>query len=183
VDIYILQQLINSIFSDDNIRHLWILTLTFVWCNIPVDDDKTPTSSKFPKNLFSYIKSQKSESSNIATLRQNGQLHSDTESLHLPLSLYFLYFFLYFDIFVFISLVIHGRFFRCLSIFWGMFSVTDRCISKNIFSYIKSQKSESSNIATLRQNGQLHSDTKAKANILNEPICCSLTWLFAYYCH
>jgi hypothetical protein len=26
---------------------------------------------------------------------------------------------LYFDIFVFISLVIHGRFFRCLSIFWG----------------------------------------------------------------
>ena len=38
-------------------------------CNIPVDDDKTPTSSKFPKNIFSYIKSQKSESSNIATLR------------------------------------------------------------------------------------------------------------------
>jgi hypothetical protein len=69
-------------------------------CNIPVDDDKTPTSSKFPKNLF----------------------------LHLPLSLYFLYFFLYFDIFVFISLVIHGRFFRCLSIFWGMFSVTDRIL-------------------------------------------------------
>jgi hypothetical protein len=31
------------------------------------------------------------------------------ESLHLPLSLYFLYFLLYFDIFVFISLVIHGR--------------------------------------------------------------------------
>ena len=49
-------------------------------CNIPVDDDKTPTSSKFPKNLFSYIKSQKSESSNIATLRQNGQLHSDTKT-------------------------------------------------------------------------------------------------------
>jgi hypothetical protein len=88
-----ISQLINSIFSDDNIRHLWILTLPFVWywviscwckcllklkmiCNIPVDDDKTPTSSKFPKNLFSYIKSQKSESSNIATLRQNGQLHS-----------------------------------------------------------------------------------------------------------
>jgi hypothetical protein len=70
-------------------------------CNIPIDDDKTPTSSKFPKNLFSYIKSQKSESSNIATLRQNGHL----------------YFFLYFDIFIFISLVIHGRFFRCLSIF------------------------------------------------------------------
>jgi hypothetical protein len=35
-------------------------------CNIPVGDDKTPTSSKFPKNPFSYIKSQKSESSNIA---------------------------------------------------------------------------------------------------------------------
>jgi hypothetical protein len=34
------------------------------------------------------------------------------ESLHLPLCLYFLYFFLYFDIFVFISLVIYGRFFR-----------------------------------------------------------------------
>jgi hypothetical protein len=44
-------------------------------CNIPVDDDKTPTSSKFPKNLFSYIKSQTSESSNIAILRQHGQLH------------------------------------------------------------------------------------------------------------
>ena len=27
-------------------------------CNIPVDDDKTPTSSKFPKNLFSYMKVQ-----------------------------------------------------------------------------------------------------------------------------
>jgi coenzyme F420-reducing hydrogenase alpha subunit len=40
--------------------------------------------------------------------------------------------------------------------------------AKNLFSYIKSQKSESSNIATLRQNGQLHSDTKTKANILNE---------------
>ena len=50
-------------------------------CNIPVDDDKTPTSSKFPKNIFSYIKSQKSESSNIATLRQNGQLHSDNQLL------------------------------------------------------------------------------------------------------
>jgi hypothetical protein len=49
------------------------------------------------------------------------------ESFHLPLRLCFLYFFLYFDIFVFISLVIHGRFFRCL-----------------------------------------HSDTKTKANILNE---------------
>jgi hypothetical protein len=50
-------------------------------CNIPVEDDKTTTSSKFPKkNLFSYIKSQKSESSNIATLRQNGQLHSDTKT-------------------------------------------------------------------------------------------------------
>ena len=49
-------------------------------CNIPVDDDKTPTSSKFPKNLFSYIKSEKSESSNIATLRHNGQLHSDTKT-------------------------------------------------------------------------------------------------------
>jgi hypothetical protein len=36
----------------------------------PVDDDKTPTSSK----------SQKSESSNIVTLRQNGQLHSDTKT-------------------------------------------------------------------------------------------------------
>ena len=32
------------------------------------------------------------------------------ESLHLPLSLYFLYFFLYFDIFVFISLVIPFQF-------------------------------------------------------------------------
>jgi hypothetical protein len=49
-------------------------------CNKPVDDDKTPTSSKFPKNLFSYIKSQKSESSNITILRQNGQLHSDTKT-------------------------------------------------------------------------------------------------------
>ena len=39
---------------------------------------------------------------------------------------------------------------------------------KNLFSYIKSQKSESSNIATLRQNDQLHSGTKTKANILNE---------------
>jgi hypothetical protein len=38
----------------------------------------------------------------------------------------------------------------------------------NLFSYIKSQKSESSNIATLRQNCQLHFDTKTKANILNE---------------
>jgi hypothetical protein len=38
-------------------------------CNIPVDDDKTPTSSKFPKNLFSYIKSQKSESSNDDTCK------------------------------------------------------------------------------------------------------------------
>jgi hypothetical protein len=80
-------------------------------CNIPVDDDKTPTSSKFPKNLFSYIDSQKSESSNIATLRQNGQLHSDTKTKANILND------LYFDIFVFISLVIHGRFFRCLSIF------------------------------------------------------------------
>ena len=26
-------------------------------CNIPVDDNKTPTSSKFPKNLFSYLES------------------------------------------------------------------------------------------------------------------------------
>ena len=39
---------------------------------------------------------------------------------------------------------------------------------KNLFSYIKSQKSESSNIATLRQNGQSYSDTKTKANIINE---------------
>ena len=49
-------------------------------CNIPVDDDKTPTSSKFPKQSISYIKSQKSESSNIATLRQNCQLHFDTKT-------------------------------------------------------------------------------------------------------
>jgi hypothetical protein len=30
---------------------------------------------------FSYIKSQKSEISNIATLQQNGQLHSDTKTI------------------------------------------------------------------------------------------------------
>jgi hypothetical protein len=62
-------------------------------CNIPVDDDKTPTSSKFPKNLFSCIKSQ------------TAFICLSLESLHLPLRLCFLYFFLYFDIFVFISLV------------------------------------------------------------------------------
>jgi hypothetical protein len=68
-------------------RQDFILNETAYWqyiekmiCNIPVDDDKTPTSPKFPKNLFSYIKSQKFESSNIATLRQNGQLHSDTKT-------------------------------------------------------------------------------------------------------
>jgi hypothetical protein len=38
---------------------------------------------------------------------------------------------------------------------------------KNVFSYIKSQKKENTNIAPLRSEGVLHADPTEKANILN----------------
>ncbi|MES9904902.1 MAG: reverse transcriptase family protein [Sedimenticola sp.] len=42
-----------------------------------------------------------------------------------------------------------------------------RTTNKKFWSFIKSQKNDSSNIASLRDNGILKSDTKTKANILN----------------
>ena len=47
-------------------------------CGIPVDENPTTISKSFPKNLFSYIKTQKSESSNIPPLRKEGSLTSDS---------------------------------------------------------------------------------------------------------
>ncbi|VDI42788.1 Hypothetical predicted protein [Mytilus galloprovincialis] len=49
-------------------------------CGIPVDDNTTTISKSFPKNLFSYIKTQKSESSNIPPLRKEGSLTSDSKA-------------------------------------------------------------------------------------------------------
>jgi len=39
---------------------------------------------------------------------------------------------------------------------------------KNLFSYIKSKKTETSTIPPLRENGELKSESSIKANILNK---------------
>ena len=39
---------------------------------------------------------------------------------------------------------------------------------KNLYTYLKSQKTENSNAPPLRQNGQLKSDPESKSNILNQ---------------
>lgn len=49
-------------------------------CNIPIDDANSFRSKLIPKNLFSYIKTQKSESSNIPPLSKDGILTSDPKS-------------------------------------------------------------------------------------------------------
>lgn len=46
-------------------------------------------------------------------------------------------------------------------------SITAKMISKNLFSHIKTPKSESSNIPELRKDGIVTSDPNAKANALN----------------
>lgn len=45
--------------------------------------------------------------------------------------------------------------------------INKHSISKNLFSYIKTQKTETSIIPPLRENGLLKSDPKTKSNILN----------------
>ncbi len=45
---------------------------------------------------------------------------------------------------------------------------TSKLIPKNLFSYIKTQKSESSNIPPLRKDNILRAESKTKANILNQ---------------
>ena len=46
--------------------------------DIPVSDSDKPFLTKFPKKLFSYIKTQKTENSSIPPLRKNGLRKSDT---------------------------------------------------------------------------------------------------------
>ena len=46
--------------------------------NIPIHEPDTPRTKQVPKNLFAYIKTQKSENTEIPPLRNNGILHSDT---------------------------------------------------------------------------------------------------------
>ena len=48
--------------------------------DIPVSDSDKPFFTKFPKKLFSYIKTQKTENSSIPSLRENGLLKSDTHT-------------------------------------------------------------------------------------------------------
>ena len=47
--------------------------------NIPVQDDST-THTKIPKNLFSYIKTQKTDNQSIPPLRDQGILKTDNKS-------------------------------------------------------------------------------------------------------
>ena len=46
--------------------------------DIPVSDSDKPFFTKFPKKLFSYIKTQKTENSSIPPLRKDGLLKNDT---------------------------------------------------------------------------------------------------------
>ena len=46
--------------------------------NIPVTDSDKTTFTKFPKKLFTYIKTQKTENFSIPPLRKNGLLNNDT---------------------------------------------------------------------------------------------------------
>ena len=48
--------------------------------DIPIPDQESNRFTKYPKNLFSYIKTQKTESQTTPPLRSNGILKADARS-------------------------------------------------------------------------------------------------------